>query len=78
MLIENEKLEVKYGLPSDTQISLNIYNVEGRRITTLIKGIRTAGNHSVEWNDDGYPSGIYFVKLDAGEFTQIQKLMLVK
>ena len=47
-------------------------------VTTLTEGIRTAGNHTIEWNAEGYPSGVYFVKLDAGEFTQTQKLMLVK
>ena len=67
-----------YGLPIETDITLNVYDVEGRRITTLTEGIRTAGTHSVEWNAEGLPSGVYFVKLDAGEFTQTQKMMLVK
>ena len=62
----------------DTQVTLNIYDVEGRKISTLIQGVRQAGNHTIEWNAEGYPSGVYFVKLDAGEFTQTQKLMLVK
>ena len=44
----------------------------------LIEGIKSAGTYPVDWNADGYPSGVYFVKLDAGEFTQTQKLMLVK
>ena len=37
-----------------------------------------AGNYTIEWNAEGYPSGVYFVKLDADGFTQTQKLMLVK
>jgi len=53
-------------------------DVEGRKITTLTEGIRTAGTHSIDWNAEGYPSGVYFVKLDADKFTQTQKLMLVK
>ena len=74
----NPITNISYGLPIDTDITLNVYDVEGRRITTLTEGIRTAGTHSVEWNAKGYPSGVYFVKLDASEFTQTQKLMLVK
>ena len=74
----NPVTTISYGLPTETQISLKVYDVEGRRITTLTDGIRTAGTHSVEWNAEGYPSGVYFMKLDAGEFTQTQKLMLVK
>ena len=74
----NPVTTISYGLPLESDITLNIYDVEGRRITTLTEGIKTAGTHTIEWNADGYPSGVYFVKLDAGEFTQTQKLMLVK
>ena len=74
----NPVTTISYGLPLESDITLNIYDVEGRRITTLTEGIRTAGTHSIEWNAEGYSSGVYFVKLDAGEFTQTQKLMLVK
>ena len=74
----NPLATISYSLPIETQLSLDIYDDEGRRITTLTEGIRTAGKHSVEWNAEGYPSGVYFVKLDAGEFTKTQKLMLVK
>jgi len=74
----NPVTNISFGLPMDTQVTLNIYDVEGRKISTLNEGIRTAGNHTIEWNAEGYPSGVYFVKLDAGEFTQTQKLMLVK
>ena len=74
----NPVTNISYGLPTDTQVTLNIYDVEGRRISTLVQGLRQAGNHTIEWNAEGYPSGVYFVKLDAGEFTQTQKLMLVK
>ena len=71
----NPVTTISYGLPLETQISLD---VEGRRITTLTEGIRTAGTHSVEWNSEGLPSGVYFVKLDAEQFTQTQKVMLLK
>ena len=69
---------ISYGLPLDTEISLNVYDIKGRIITTLIEGIRTAGMHSVDWNAENLPSGVYFVKLNAGEFTQTHKLLLIK
>ena len=74
----NPITNISYGLPMDTQVTLNIYNVEGRKISTLTEGIRTARNHTIEWNAEGYPSGVYFVKLDADRFSETQKLMLVK
>ena len=82
----NPVTNISFGLPMDTQVTLNIYDVEGRKVTTLTEGIRTAGNHTIEWNAENYPSGVYFVKLDAGNpsanskhgFTQNQKLILLK
>ena len=74
----NPVTTISYDLPENSVISLAVYDVEGRKISTLVQGIRQAGNHTIEWNAEGYPSGVYFVKLDAGEFTQTQKLMLVK
>ena len=59
-------------------VLLNVYDINGKQINTLYSGLKPAGIYSVDWDADGYPSGVYFVKLDAGEFTQTQKLMLVK
>ena len=74
----NPVTTISYGLPLECDITLSIYDIEGRRITTLTEGFRTAGTHSVEWDAEGCPSGVYLVKLDSDEFTQTQKLMLVK
>ena len=74
----NPVTNISYGIPLETHISLNIYNVEGKKITTLTEGIKSAGTHIVEWNAEGFPSGVYFVKLDADGFSETQKLMLLK
>jgi len=74
----NPTTNIKYSLPIDTKVILEVYNINGKLINTLYSGLKSAGNHTIEWNAEGYPSGVYFVKLDAGEFTQTQKLMLVK
>ena len=74
----NPVTNISYGIPLETHISLNIYNVEGKKIITLTEGIKSAGTHIVEWNAEGFPSGVYFVKLDADGFSETQKLMLVK
>ena len=74
----NPITNISYSLPIDTKVKLEVYNINGELINTLHNGIKIAGNHSIEWNAEGYPSGVYFVKFNAEEFTQTQKLMLIK
>jgi hypothetical protein len=76
----NPVTTIQFGVPVGTwhAMSIDIFDVNGRLIETLIDGSIESGLHTIEWNADGYPSGVYFVKLDAEGFTQTQKLMLVK
>ncbi|MAJ43229.1 MAG: hypothetical protein CMF96_00605, partial [Candidatus Marinimicrobia bacterium] len=74
----NPSTNISYILPVDTHVTINIFDIEGRNITTLIDRINTVGSHRVEWNASNYPSGVYFVKLEAGEFKQTQKIMFIK
>ena len=74
----NSITNISYSLSIYTKVKLEVYNINGELINTLHSGIKTAGNHSIEWNAEGYPSGVYFVKLNTEEFTQTQKLMLIK
>ena len=57
---------------------LVLYGIEGRKVISPTGGVKAARNHSIEWNTEGLPSGVYFVKLNAGEFTHTHKMMLVK
>ena len=54
------------------------YNMQGRKVSTLIDDNMEAGYHSVTWNGNNYASGMYFVKINAGNYISTQKLMLVK
>ncbi|MAJ43469.1 MAG: hypothetical protein CMF96_01825 [Candidatus Marinimicrobia bacterium] len=74
----NPITNINYSLPKNNKVMLKLYNINGELISTLDNGLKSAGNHTIEWNAEGYQSGVYFVKLDVGEFTQTQKLMLVK
>ena len=59
-------------------MSIRLYDINGNMIEELYNGNQVVGTYNLSWDADGYPSGVYFVKLDADEFTQTQKLMLVK
>ncbi|MED5474416.1 MAG: BspA family leucine-rich repeat surface protein, partial [Candidatus Neomarinimicrobiota bacterium] len=74
----NPVTNISYGIPQDGEVSLNVYDLEGRNIILLDQGLKTAGNHNIEWNAQNYPSGIYFIKLTSKEFSQTQKVTLIK
>jgi flagellar hook assembly protein FlgD len=74
----NPTTTLSFALPVDAAVSLSIYNMQGREVSTLIDANMDAGYHSITWNADSYSSGVYFVKMVAGEFVNTQKLMLVK
>ena len=59
-------------------ISIDIYNIQGRLIESLLNGNLSAGYHTINWNAGAYSSGMYFIKLHAGTFLKTQKIMLVK
>ena len=60
------------------KVSVQVYNMQGRQVASLHDGEMEAGNHSLTWNADSHGSGIYFVKMIAGDYMDTQKLMLLK
>jgi hypothetical protein len=67
-----------FKLPMDAQVSLQVYNLQGRLIETLVDQDMNAGYHAVVWNADAHSSGMYFVKMVSGDQVSTQKLLLVK
>ena len=59
-------------------LDLTIYNILGRQVAELVNTDQQAGYHKVVWNGSDNASGLYFVKMVAGEYVNTQKLMLIK
>ena len=74
----NPVTTLSFAIPVDSEVSISIYNLQGREVSTLIDANMDAGYHSVVWDANSYASGVYFVKMVAGEFVNTQKLMLIK
>jgi len=74
----NPTTTISFAIPSDSQVSISVYNLQGREVVSLANGSYDAGYHSVIWNADSHSSGVYFVKMVAGSYLNTQKLMLVK
>jgi hypothetical protein len=55
-----------------------VYNAIGQTVKVLENGYKEAGIYNISFNASALPSGIYFYKIEAGQFSQIRKMMLVK
>ncbi len=74
----NPSTRIDYRLPARSHVSLTVYDVLGRKVSTLVNEIQNAGLHSVTFNAAELPSGVYFDRLEAGPFTETSKLLLLK
>jgi hypothetical protein len=79
----NPETTINYSLKENSKVSLNIYNIKGQKVNTLVNEMISAGEHSVIWdgrdsNGNRVGSGIYFYKLKVGDFQKIKKMILLK
>ena len=77
-LIKNKKLFDHYILDKNTAIELIVYNIQGRKLQTLVKGFKFAGYHSINWNASNYPNGVYLIRLESSTYIETQKVLLIK
>jgi photosystem II stability/assembly factor-like uncharacterized protein len=74
----NPSTKIKFSLPANGHTSLKVYDILGREVSTLLNEEFKAGEHEVEFNAENLPSGVYFYRIKAGEFTDIKKMLLLK
>lgn len=74
----NPATVIRYTVPKDGNVKLTVYNVIGQKITGLINREVKAGTYEVNFDASQLPSGIYMYKLEAGTFTSVRKMMLIK
>ena len=69
---------IRYTLPSTSDVTISIYDILGGRVETLIQGEQPAGYHQVVWDASDHSSGIYFYRIQAGNYTEAKKMLLLK
>ena len=74
----NPVTNIQYDLPFDNFVSIKIYDVLGKEISTLINEFKQAGSYITSFNGSNLPSGIYYYKIIAGSFEQVRKMILIK
>ncbi len=79
----NPSTTIDYSIPKTEDVTLEVYNLLGQRVVTLVDENQTAGKHTVQWNGlsqggQQVSSGVYFYKLVSGEYSNIKKMMLLR
>jgi hypothetical protein len=74
----NPATNVSYQLAARSQVSLKVFDVLGREVATLVNEEKEPGTYSAVWDARNAASGVYFYRLDAGNFTSVRKLLLLK
>jgi len=74
----NSSTIIKYALNREQQVTLEIYDLLGRHVETLVDDYQAAGLHQAVWNAENVSSGVYFYKLIAGDFVKAKKMLMLK
>jgi hypothetical protein len=74
----NPTTTIKYQLPIANYVKLILYDILGREVTTLVNEKQSTGTYEVEWDASNYPSGIFFYKLEASNFVDTKKMVVIK
>jgi len=79
----NPTTQIKYDLPEDAMVSITIYDIMGRSISSLVNSKQTAGYRSIQWNatnnfGESVSAGMYIYMIQAGDFRQVRKMVLLK
>lgn len=74
----NPSTKISWQLPSESFVTLKIFDVLGNEVANLVNEVQTAGTHSIDFNADQLSGSIYFYTLKAGEFSETKKLVLLK
>ena len=73
-----DRTTIKYCIPDKERIRLEVFNSSRNKVKTIVKEIKDAGTYKVEIDAAVLPSGVYFYRLQAGDFIETKKMVLMK
>jgi hypothetical protein len=74
----NPSTKISYSIKEEGLVTLKVYDILGKEIATLVNENKPSGNYEAEFNASALPSGMYIYKLQAGNFTDVKKMLLLK
>ena len=69
---------IRYSLPEPSDVIIEIFDILGRRVETLVQGEQQAGYHQIAWDASDHSSGMYFYRIQAGDYADTKKMVLLK
>lgn len=74
----NPSTTIRFSLPKEAKVSLKVYDNLGQEVANLVNDVMPAGNHKVNFNALNLSSGVYYYRIEAGDFSQTRKMILLK
>ena len=74
----NPVTNIKYQLPKDGLVTLKVYDITGREIAKLVNEVKQAGFYTASFNGSNFASGVYFYRIQSGDFIQVKRMVLIK
>jgi hypothetical protein len=74
----NPTTTINFSLAKESQVSVDVFNVAGQKVTSLVNDMLSAGSHSVTWDANGFAAGVYFYTVKTGELSKTMKMTLLK
>ena len=74
---------IEYDLPKNAMVDINVYDMKGKFVKNILKSFQTSGHKSIQWNatnyhDESVSGGMYLYNIQAGNFSQTKKMILLK
>ncbi|MFC2094035.1 aryl-sulfate sulfotransferase [Bacteroidota bacterium] len=74
----NPNTKIRFSIPQSENVVIDVYNIQGEKIESLVDQEMQAGNYKINFNGNGLASGMYFYKIIAGSFTKMKKMILLR
>jgi hypothetical protein len=74
----NPSTSIRFDVPKSSLVKIKVYDITGKEISELVNQEMAPGVYNAEWNGTGYASGVYFYKIQAGDFSKVMKMVLIK
>lgn len=74
----NPSTSIRFDIPVAGFVSLKVYDITGREVSTLVNEVLQPSRYNIDWNGSRFSSGVYFYRIQAGDFVKVQKMILTK